>query len=267
MRALLLPLLLAAAPAAAAPTLLVCYPGGPVKARQAKPAIAQMSTLLSKLAGIEGGFEARFENTAAGCEAGLVEKPALAILTLGGYLAHRADFEPLAQPKVKGEFTDTVSLVTNQAGPSTLEGFKGKAIGGTPLAEPELLKRVVFEGKLDPLTDFKAKETKRPLVAVRETAKGILDGALVTRVQHAAIASLPFADQLRTVWTSKPLPVVGLVAHKTATTPAQRKALQQAALGLCDHAEGKDLCALFGLEGFRAADAHAYDEAAKLWGE
>ena len=58
----------------------------------------------------------------------------LAILTLGGYLAHRADFEPLAQPKVKGEFTDTVSLVTNQAGPSTLEGFKGKAIGGTPLA-------------------------------------------------------------------------------------------------------------------------------------
>lgn len=268
MRALvILSSLLAVGPAVAAPTLLVCYPGGPVKARQAKPAIAQMSQVLSTLAGIEGGFEARFENTVAGCEAGVAEKPALAILTLAGYLAHRADFEPLAQPKVKGAATDTVSLVVKKGGPQGLDALKGKAVGGTPLAEPEFLKRVVFRGKLDPAKDFQGAASKRPLRALRKLAKGELDAVLLTRVQHDSLSALPFAGELETVWSSAPLPVVGLVAHKAGTTAAQRAALQKAALSLCGHAEGKKMCELFGLDGFQAADARTYAAAAALWGE
>lgn len=270
MRMLTVLLALAGTAHAAPRVLQVCYPGGTVRARQAKPVITTMVSVLAEVAGLPAdSFEARFVNSAERCRTAMADKPALAIVSLGLYLEHRAanHLAPVARPKVKGAATDTVVAVTRKGEPTGLAALKGKRVGGTPLAEPAYLKRVVFEGALDPATDFaEARASKRPLRALRKLHKGALDAVLLTRVQHASLGALPFAGDLQDAWTSAPIPMVGVVADTTQTTAAERAALQKAALALCSHPKGAEMCTMFGLDGFEPASAATYEQAVRAWG-
>ncbi|MEZ4470844.1 MAG: PhnD/SsuA/transferrin family substrate-binding protein [bacterium] len=270
MRLLALAVVLVAAPAAADITrpLVVCYPGGTVTARQAQPAIGKLLDVLMRMGGLPGGFHPQFERDAEGCRAALGPHPVVAILSLGLFLEHRASHHlvPLVRPRIQGRTTEALRVLVRAGTAANLMDLKGKTLSGTPLEEPAFLARVAFAGVVDPATHFKLLPEKRALKALRALDAGEVDAVLVTDAQYAALGALPFADKLAVVHTTDALPLVGVVADETQLDADARARLVAALAGICDHAEGKALCELFGVEAFEPVDAGAYAEAVKRWG-
>lgn len=257
------------------PSLMVCYPGGAVKASQALPAVKQLATTLVRLGGATGPIEkaTRFLTDVSQCRRELEGHPPILIASLALYLEHAESNHllPLVRPKVGGVDTETWHLVVKKGRATDLAGLKGGTLGGTAVAEPELLERLLFTAEntggqvADAGTFFKYQAGPRPLSQLKALLDGGLDAVLLTRAQHAALAALPFADQLQTLWTSPALPLVGVLVDTERTTAAERADLQRALLGVCADAEGAPLCQLFGLERFEAVDAGVYAEVAKAW--
>ncbi len=250
--------------------VLVCYPGGgTVKARQAKPAMDKMLGVLQSLGGWpKGTFRHEFTSKVDECRKLLAEKkPAFVISSLGLFLEHRTTHHltPLARPRIAGSSDEIFRVLVKKGGYETLADLKGKSLGGSLLAEPAFLRRVVFKGGIDPAAHFQLKPTGRALRALRKLARGKLDAVLVNEQQFRALAGLPFAQDLEPVFTSDPLPQVGLAADEKKTTPADRKRLTGALSKMCDHEQGKEICEMFGLEAFVPADPGAYEAVIQLW--
>lgn len=264
-------LLAAAAPArpAAPREVLVCYPGGPVRARDAQPALESMLRVIEETGRWpEGSLTAEFTSKVDTCRKLLEEKrPHFAILSTGLYLEHRDDHHlvPVAQPNIRGKTTDTYRILVKKGTYDSLDALRGKTLGGTLLSEPRFLHRVVFEGSIDPRRHFELEPSRRALRALRKLDRGKLDAVMVNDQQYQSLGSLPFSDHLEVVFTSKPLPLVGLVADKSKTTRKDRARLTQSLSAMCTHAKGEELCKLFGVESFVPADKHTYESISRLW--
>ncbi len=251
--------------------VLVCYPGGPVKAKTAAPAMDKMLRVLEKLgAWPAGSFSHTFTSKADECRKLLADKkPAFAITSLGLFLEHRESnhLMPLANPRMNGRGEDVYRILVKKGGPKDLAGLKGKTLSGTLLGEPEFLRRVVFAGKLKPSEHFKLKPSKRALRSLRKLARGKLDAVMVNQLQYSGIEQLPFAADLEVAFTSQAMPLQGLVADSQKTTKTERGKLTSALVKMCSHADGKQMCELFGIDAFVAVDPKIYEPVDKLWRE
>ncbi len=251
--------------------VLVCYPGGPVKAKTAAPAMDKMLRVLENLGGWPtGSFGHAFTSKAKECRKLLAEeKPAFAITSLGLFLEHRQSnhLAPLANPRIGGRSEDVYRILVNKGGPKDLIGLKGKTLSGTLLGEPEFLRRVVFKGQINPAEHFMLKPSKRALRSLRKLARGKLDAVMVNQLQYAGIKQLPFAADFEVVFTSQAMPLQGLVADTQKTTKAERDKLSDALVQMCKHADGKQMCELFGIDAFVAVDPKIYEPVDKLWRE
>ncbi len=250
--------------------LLVCYPGGgTIKARQAKPAMVKMLGVLQSLGNWpEDTFRHEFTSNVDECRKLLADKkPAFMITSLGIFLEHRLahHLTPLARPRTTNGSSEIYRVLVKKGGYKTLKDLKGKTLGGSLLTEPAFLRRVVFKGGIDPAAHFQLKPTKRALRALRKLAKGQLDAVLVNDLQFRALASLPFSGDIQPVFTSDPLPLLGLAADESKTTPAERERLTGALSKMCGHKKGKEICEMFGLEAFVPADPHAYEAVILRW--
>jgi hypothetical protein len=172
---------------------------------------------------------------------------------------------PLVQPRIKGSSSDIYRVLVRKGAFASIEELKGKMLGGPLAAEPLFLKRVVFQGKVDPLSFFELKRSRRVLRSLRDVAKGKLDAVIVNSQQFRAIGSLPFVEELLVVFTSGEVPLVGAVANKRGTTADERNRFSRALGKLCDHKDGTHLCELFGVETFVPADMKAFGEVIQLW--
>lgn len=259
----------AAAPAAPPRLVLVCYPGGPVRARDAQPAMESMLRVIEETGHWpQGSLTAEFTSKVDACRALMQEKqPHFAILSTGLYLEHRAAHHlvPVAQPNIRGKTTDTYRILVRKGTFGSLEALKGKTLGGTLLTEPRFLKKVVFEDKIDPAAHFELEPSRRALRALRNLDRGKLDAVMVNNQQYRSLDSLPFSDELEVVYTSDPLPLVGLVADERKTSRKDRARLTQSLSSMCTHPKGKDLCKLFGVEAFVPADVDTYKNITRLW--
>lgn len=249
--------------------VLVCYPGGGnIDARQAQPAMQKMLGVIETLGGWPSGtFGSSFTSSVDECLKLLANKPALMIGSLGIFLEQREAHHliPLAQPKVEGSTTEVFRLLVKKGGPSSLEALRGKTLGGPLLDEPEFLRRVVFEGKLDPRTHFKLEPTRQALRALRSLSQGKLDAVLVNAQQFRALNSLPFATDFEAVFVSRELPQVGLAADELKTSADERKRLQAALSELCADGRGKEVCEMFGVDAFVPTELVAYRSVLQLW--
>ena len=250
--------------------VLVCYPGGgAVKARQAKPAMDKMLSVLASLGGwSKESFQHDFTTKVDACRKLMAEKkPAFAILSLGLFLEHRVAhaLTPLARPKMTGQTDEIYRVLVKKGTAADLSGLKGKSLGGSLLDETTFLQKVVFEGKLDPMAHFELKPSKRALRALRKLHQGKLDAVLVNQQQFRALSGLDFAADLSAAFTSKPLPLIGLTADQKQTTAEDRKRLTEALGKMCSHADGKETCKMFGIEAFSPADPKSYQAVIGLW--
>lgn len=247
-------------------SLVLCYPGGSVKSRDAKPSTEQMLRLLEKLGGWPANtFGSAFTTDAAECDRLMAPKPDFAIVSLAYYLDHPADgLVPLVQPKIRGKTTDTWRLMVRKGSYGSLEALKGKSLGGSLLSEPRFVDRLVFKGRAV-LADFETRPTTQALKALRALNDRELESVLVSDPQFRSLPSLPFAGELEAVFTSDPIPLMGVVADEARTTPDERKRLQKALAGFCEHKEGRQFCELFGIDAFLPANASTYDAMRALW--
>lgn len=264
-------LLLPAAVAADEPrrSMLVCYPGGPVKARQARPAMEKMLRALERVGGWPpGALTHTFEGDLGACRASLAEhRPPLVIGTVGLYLRHREAHHlvPVVRPKVRGRTEQVYAVVAKSGGPTGLAELMGRKIGGTPLAEVEFIRRVVFDGRLDPERDAAIVPGRRALRALRQLSAGGLDAVVLDGAQREAMGALPFAGELRTIFESDPIPLIGLAVDTKQIDDAERARISKAMTGLCDDPEGRALCDLFGVERFESVVADVYADVARRW--
>jgi hypothetical protein len=124
-------------------TVLVCYPGGSVRAEDAKPAMDSMLRVLEETGDWpEGTITIQFTSEIKDCEKYLNEnKPQFAITTLGMFLERREKLNmlPLVQPRIRGSSLDTYRIVVRQGTFKSIEELKGRTLGGSVLEEPTSL--------------------------------------------------------------------------------------------------------------------------------
>ena len=189
-----LPAVLAPVGAAEPTPIVVCYPGGAVNENDARGAMDAMLRVVERLGRWpEKSFTSFFTAEADECKRLMGEKqPGFAIISLGLYLELRAEHHliPLAQPRINGSNTERIRVVVQEGRYKGLEDLKGKSLGGTVLAEPEFVGRIVFAGKYDPASFFVLKPSKHAIRALRALDKGELDAVILNGQQFAALGSL-----------------------------------------------------------------------------
>lgn len=264
--ALALPMLASQARADSPRYLVLCYPGGNVKTRDAEPSAKAMVELVEKLGGWSAGsFSSRFTSKVTECDSWMGEKPPFAIVSLGWWLAHQGDtLTPLVQPKIKGATDEIYRVIVRKGTFKSLDDLRGKTLTGTPLVESDFLMKVVFGGRFK-ASDFKLDPSSQALRALRSLNDREVDAVVVTAQQFQSMGALPFANLLEPVFVSAPIPLMGVVANEKTTTPDERRRFQKALTSFCGHKEGKQFCELFGIDAFVPANASTYDGAKALW--
>lgn len=251
--------------------VVVCYPGGPVQAREANGAMESMLRVVERVGQFPpGAYTSHFTAKVAECKKLLSEKkPAFAIASLGLYLELREQYHwmPLVQPKIQGRTSEIYRILIAKGKYKSLDELKGKTLGGTPLEEPLFLERIVFRGRVAPATFFEIKAARQALRALRQLAKGELDAVIVNEQQYHALGSLPFANQLEVLFSSDSIPLMGVVADERSTTAEERARFLKAISSMCSDAAGKKLCDLFGVEGFVGVDPADYQQVISLWND
>jgi ABC-type phosphate/phosphonate transport system substrate-binding protein len=249
--------------------ILVCYPGGSVRARDAEPALKNMIGVIESIGGWPAGtIKVSFTTKVKTCRKLLADKkPEFAILSLGLFLEYHVKnhLVPLARPRISGRDTDKYRILVRKGSYANLEALKGKTLGGQWLSEPEFLRRIVFRGNLDPTSYFKLSPSRRALRALRKLARGKLDAVIVNELQYNGLSALPFGKDLAVVFASEELPQMGVVADKKKAAAADMTRMKKALDSMCVNAEGKKLCSLFGIEAFVPSNDKTYQAVIKLY--
>jgi hypothetical protein len=262
-------LLVCQASAADPKPILVCYPGGPVKATDANNAMGSMLRVVEKVGQWpSGSFTSLFTAKASECKQILAEKkPGFTILSLGLYLELRNQYHlvPIAQPKIKGMSNERYRILVKQGTFKSVAELKGKTLGGTVLEEPQFVQRIIFAGTIDPTTHFVLKHSPQALRSLRALSAGGIDAVIVNEQQFSSLGSLPFAKELEPIFSSEPIPLIGLVANEQQTSAEERARLAKALYKMCVDDEGKKLCEMFGVESFDMVDRSVFEPMIKLW--
>jgi len=261
-----------AAPAAADPeTIIVCYPGGAVNIKDANGAMSSMLRVVERI-GLwpENSFNSLFTTKIDECRKQLAEKnPRFAITSLGLYLElrHHYHLTPVVQPQINGRTSERYRVMVNKDKFNSLAELQGKTLGGTVLEEQTFISKIIFAGKYKIADFFVLKPSNQAIHTLRALDKGELDAVILNQQQFDGLASLHLETPLAAVFTSAEIPLMGVVANTTLTTPEERIRFGKALAGMCSDAEGKKLCELFGVDTFAAVDAAVFEPMIKLWSE
>ena len=240
---------------AALATLVFCAPGYPGAAGDAQPFVDQFA----KAAAVSAGWKADslaaiYDPTEPGGLAKLGEKDSvLAFIPYAFYVQHAAALHlaPLAQAEVAGVGTqERWTLVGKAGGPVTsAASMSGYTILSGAGYAPEFVKHSAL-GQWALPADVKIETTGQILSALRRVASGEPVLALLDQTQAAALATLPFAAQIKTLTQSAPLPVA-LIAVVDSRLPEPRaKAFQAALVKLNSTSDGAATLASLKLKGF-----------------
>jgi hypothetical protein len=269
---LLFACLLSPLTAPAAPEMLVvCYPGGPVNAKDANGAMSSMLRVVERVGQWPAdSFSSRFTTKLEECRKQMSEtSPKFAITSLGLYLELHARHHlvPLIQPRIKGRTSEHYRIIVQKGKFKSLEELKGKTLGGTVLEEEAFIGRIALAGKYDPAGFFVLKPANQAIRALRALDKGELDAVILNEQQYAALASLSLQNPVEVVFTSVAVPLMGVVANGARTTVEERARFAKALEGMCSDAEGKKLCELFGIDSFASVESAVFEPMVKLWDE
>jgi ABC transporter, phosphonate, periplasmic substrate-binding protein len=236
-------------------TLVFCAPGYPGGAGDAQPFVDQFAKVTAAAAGWNpDSLAAVYDPTEQGGFAKLHDKDSvLSFVPYAFYVQHGSPLHlsPLVQADVVGVGTqERWTLVGKAGGPVTdASSLAGYTILSTAGYAPDFVRHAALAA-WDLSTNVKIESTGQILSALRRVASGEPVVALLDQTQAAALPSLPFAAQLKTLVQSQPLPVA-LIAVVDSRLPAPRaKAVQTALLKLNSEKGGADALSALRLKGF-----------------
>ena len=227
--------------AAALATLVFCAPGYPGGAGDAQPLLDQFARAAVADSGWPAGsIAAVYDPTEEGGLAKLNQADAvLAFVPYPFYVEHASQLH--LTPLVQADVVDIgpqqrwtlVAKSGRVIGPASLSGF---TILSTAGYAPDFVRQRALPGWALP-ADVKIESTGQILSALRRAAAGEPVAVLLDQTQAAALASLPFAAELKSVMQSSPLPVA-LIAVVESRVPAARVKTLQAGLLKMGHDAG-----------------------------
>ena len=240
---------------AALATLVFCAPGYPGGAGDAQPFVDQFAKAAAASAGWKAdSLAAAYDPTEQGGLAKLGEKDSvLAFVPYAFYVQHAAALHlaPLAQADVAGVGTQERWTLVGKAGgpvtgPASMTGYTILSVAGYA---PEFVKHSALAEWAIP-ADVKIEATGQILSALRRVASGEPVLALLEQTQAAALASLPFAAQIKTLTQSAALPVALITVVDSRMPDPRAKAFQSALLKLNSTSDGAATLASLKLKGF-----------------
>jgi hypothetical protein len=241
---------------AALATLVFCAPGYPGGAGDAQPYVDQFA----KAAAVSAGWKpdslaAIYDPTDQGSVAKLGDPDSvLAFMPYAFYVQHAAalHLSPLAQVDVVGVGTQERWTLVGKAGgpvtgPGSMTGYTILSVAGYA---PEFVKQSALAAWAPLPADLKIEATGQILSALRRVASGEPVLALLDQTQAAALVTLPFAAQLKTLTQSTPLPVALITVVDSRLPDARAKAFQAALVKLNAAKGGAEMLESLKLKGF-----------------
>ncbi len=215
-------------------TLVFCAPGYPGAAGDAQPYVDQFAKAAAASAHWSAGsLAAVYDPTEEGGLKKLGDPEAvLAFVPFPFFVKHGAELHltPLAQadmvdigPKERWTLVAKTGGVTE---PESLAGYTLVSVAGYA---PEFVRRYAL-GSWSLPADLKIEYTGQILSALRRVAAGEKVVALLDQTQAAALATLPFAAQLKPIAQSAPLPVALLATVGSRLPAARVRALREGLL-------------------------------------
>jgi hypothetical protein len=240
--------------AATLSTLVFCAPGYPGGADDAQPLLDQFAAAAVSASGWPAGsLAAVYDPTEEGGLAKLNSaNAALAFVPYPFFVEHAAQLH--LTPLVQADVTDIgplqrwtlVAKSGRVTGPESMKGYTIISVAGYA---PDFVRRSALEGWALP-PDVKIEATGQILSALRRVAAGDPVAVLLDQTQAAALPSLPFAGQLKTVRQSPELPVAIIAVVNSRLTPARAQSLQAGLLKMGHAAGSADSLGPLRLHGF-----------------
>ncbi len=238
-------------------TLVFCAPGYPGGSGDAQPILDQFVKAAAASAGWKpGSLGAIYDPSEQGGLARLGDKDSvLAFVPYAFYVQHSAAFHlvPLVQADMIGIGTQERWTLVGATGGAVAGGaVTGAALTGYTILSvagyaPEFVKHSALAAWTLP-TDVKIEATGQILSALRRVASGEPVVALLDQTQAAALSTLPFAAQIKTLTQSAPQPVAVIAVVDARLPEARAKALQTALIKM--NATNADALASLRLKGF-----------------
>jgi hypothetical protein len=241
---------------AALATLVFCAPGYPGGSGDAQPLVDQFAKAAAASAGWKpGSLAAIYDPTEQGSLAKLGEKDSvLAFMPYAFYVEHAAALHlaPLVQADVAAVGTAERWTLVGKAGgpvtgPASMTGYTILSLAGYA---PEFVRHSALAAWTPLPADVKVEATGQILSALRRVASGEPVLALLDQTQAAALSTLPFAAQLKTLTQSVPLPVALITVVDSRLPDARAKAFQAALVKLNSANDGAEMLASLKLKGF-----------------
>jgi hypothetical protein len=235
-------------------TLVFCAPGYPGAPGDAQPFVDKFAAAAAAAAGWPAGsLAAVYDPTEQGGLAKLASADAvLAFVPYPFFVEHGGALRltPLAQADVAGTGTEQrwtlVAKAGTVTGPSSLAGYTLLSVAGYA---PQCIRHSALEAWALP-ADVKIELTGQILSALRRVASGDKVAALLDQTQAAAMSTLPFATQLKTVMQSPQVPVALIVVVDSRLPAARSHAFQEGLLKLGHNAGNTDTLGSLQLKGF-----------------
>lgn len=182
--------------------------------------------------------------------------PHYGILSLAAFLDLRSAYklDVIGSAEVVGGGGEQYSIVSTSA--ASLADCKGKTLGTDHGDDVRFIDKVVSGADYD-LADFQVVDTKRPVKTIKSAIAGEVVCALIDDAQLASVAKTEGGDKLKTVWQSKKLPPMVVVAFPSAPA-AERKAFAPNLDKVCA-GDGAAACKEVGLAKLSATSSSTYD--------
>ncbi len=190
-------------------------------------------------------------------------KPDYGIMSLGAYLGLRKahGLTVVGQAVVKSAGGRQYFVISGKH--ADVAGCKGKTLASDHFDDKPFIERVVVGGDFK-LADFKVVETKRPVQTLKAVIRGEAECALVDDAQLESLSGVEGGSAVKTVWSSKKLPPMVLVAFGHVPTAERTKF--SAALGTVCVGAGKEACDEAGISALRPATDVSYKSEVKAYG-
>jgi hypothetical protein len=241
---------------AALTTLVFCAPGYPGGSGDAQPFVDQFAKAAAASAGWKpDSLAATYDPTEQGGLAKLGEKDSvLAFVPYAFYVQHAAALHlaPLAQADVASVGTQEHWTLVGKGGgpvtgPASISGYTILSVAGYA---PEFVKHSALAEWAPLPADVKIESTGQILSALRRVSSGEPVLALLDQTQAAALPTLPFAAQLKTLTQSAALPVALITVVDSRLPEARAKAFQAALIRMNSTSAGVEVLASLKLKGF-----------------
>jgi len=242
--------------AAAAVTLVFCAPGYPGSTGDAQPYLDQFAQTVAAAAGWpKGSLTAVYDPSESGGITRLASPAAgLAFVPYPFFVAHAEQLH--LAPLVLADTADTGprqhwQLIAKRGrvkGPASLAGFTLMSTAG--YAPAFVTHDALGTWTLPP--DVRTEATAQVLSALRRVAAGEPVAVLLDQGGTAALASLPFANDLEAVVQSPELPVAMVTLVGSRLPAARARGLRTALLALGHDPANAELLASMRLKGFVA---------------